>query len=116
MDLNHLHIAVSDLDRSKRFYETYLGFKERTYHGTTAFLSNSEGFDLALDPDYVPERLPKWFHMGVRLKSPDQVKVLFGMFENGSEHILRKLEEYPDHVFFHVVDPDGYKIEIYWDQ
>ncbi len=115
MDLNHLHLAVNNLAESRSFYETYLGFKERVFHGKCLFLSNDVGFDLALDPECQPESFPKWFHFGIRMKSAQEVKDLFGKLSQHPKFILRKLEEYPDFVFFHAADADGYKIEVYWE-
>jgi catechol 2,3-dioxygenase-like lactoylglutathione lyase family enzyme len=115
MDLNHLHIAVKDLTESRRFYETYLGFKERTYHGHILFLSNDQGFDMALDPKYTPEPLPKWFHFGMRMKTAEDVKNLYKNLQQEPKFIKHPLEEYPDFVFFYAVDADGYPIEVYWE-
>jgi len=115
MDLNHLHLAVKNLEESRRFYEHYLGFKERVFHGKCLFLTNNDGFDLALDPECKPEPLPKWFHIGIKLKSPESVKSLFKKLSEEPQFIYKNLEEYPDFVFFHAKDADGYKIEVYWE-
>lgn len=51
MDLNHLHLHVHDLNKTRKFYETYFDFKEHTWHGQILFLRNRDEFDLALMPD-----------------------------------------------------------------
>lgn len=115
VDLNHLHLAVKDLERSKEFYSKHFGFRERCQHGKCLFMANDQGFDLALDPECTPEELPKWFHVGVRVPSISGIKELYKTFDASKKNISRDLEEYDDLVFFHAVDPDGYKIECYWE-
>ena len=115
-DLNHIHLAVNDLEKSKQFYAQMLGFKDRTMHGKCLFMSNDEGYDLALDPEVEPVELPNWFHIGVRLPSKKSIEDLYSKFEsNGQQYVARKIERYDDFIFFHAKDPDGYKIEIYWE-
>ncbi|MCO5144328.1 MAG: VOC family protein [Oligoflexia bacterium] len=115
MDINHLHLAVKNLEESRKFYETYLGFKERTFHGNCLFLANEDGFDLALDPEFAPEELPKWFHIGLRMKTAEEVKLLYAKLKNEPQFIIREIQEYSDFIFFHMRDVDGYKLEVYWE-
>ena len=116
MDINHLHLAVNDLDASKSFYRTYFGFEDSVVHGKIQFMVNWEGFHLALDPAFKSEVLPKWFHFGVRLRSESDVEALHNKLLSEPKYISRQLEKYPGHVFFHCIDPDGYKIEVYWEE
>ena len=114
MDLNHLHLHVKNLDRAKRFYESYFGFRERIRRGVTLFLRNTSGFDIALAPDRKPEPLPDWFHFGFRLTSARAVRELHDlMISEGAE--VDDLEEYPGYVTFRCMDPDGHGIEVYWE-
>ncbi len=115
IDLNHIHIAVKDLEKSKEFYSKYLGFRERCYHGKCLFMTNDQGFDLALDPEYQPEPLPSWFHIGVKVESKASIDSFYNKFESASEYVSRPIERYDEFIFFHAVDPDGYKIECYWE-
>ena len=115
MDINHLHLAVDDLETSKKFYCEYFGFKETVIHGKIQFLENAKGFHLALDPAYEAQALPDWFHFGARLDSHAEVEDLHAKIAKGSEAVTRTLATFPGHVFFHCVDPDGYKIEVYWE-
>jgi len=116
MDLNHLHLAVDDLAASKAFYQRYFGFHATVVHGRIQFLENSAGFQLALDPAFQPEALPKWFHFGSRLASVADVEALHSKMAAEPERVVRALETHPGHVFFHCQDPDGYRIEVYWEE
>jgi catechol 2,3-dioxygenase-like lactoylglutathione lyase family enzyme len=115
MDLNHLHLHVKDIDKSRKFYEKYFGFKENILHGEILFLRNENGFDLALCPDENEWDFPKWFHFGFRLNSAIDVKVLFEKIKSDGEIIDTELEEFDDFVFFRCLDADKNKIEIYWE-
>ena len=112
MNLNHLHLHVRSVDHSKRFYESYFGFRERVRHGNILFLRNTSGFDLALVPDRTPLSLPEWFHFGFRLGSARAVRILHDhMNSQGGQ--VQDIEEYPGYVTFRCTDPSGYGIEVY---
>ena len=113
MDLNHLHLHVRNLDRAKRFYESYFGFREHMRHGNILFLRNTSGFDLALVPDREPASLPEWFHFGFRLGSENAVRKLHGRMTSGGVEV-EEIEEYDGYVTFSCEDADGYAIEVYW--
>ena len=115
MDINHLHLAVKEVERSKKFYEKCFQFQEKAWHGKMLFMENKEGFMLALDPNYEPLPLPPWFHFGLSLSSAQLVKDLYQTVKETGVKIPKPLEEYDDFVFFHCHDLDGYRIEIYWE-
>lgn len=114
MDVNHLHLHVKDLARSKRFYESYFGFRERIRHGKILFLRNADGFDLALVPDPRPSSFPEWFHFGFRLRTPLTVRKLHTRMSSEGVRI-HDLQEEDAYVTFQCKDPDGCSIEIYWE-
>lgn len=45
MDINHIHLAVKDLQNSMSFYSQNFGFQHRINHGKIVFLTNADGFD-----------------------------------------------------------------------
>jgi hypothetical protein len=52
--MEHLAFAVSDQERSRRFYETYFGFDARPprrYDDGVLMLYNRDGLSLALGPN-----------------------------------------------------------------
>lgn len=115
MDLNHLHLHVTDITATRKFYERHFKFKEHLWHGKILFLRNEFDFDLALMPDDSVWNFPSWFHFGFRLNSAEEVKILFESMMSAGEKIDTVLEEYADFVFFRCLDPDNNKIEIYWE-
>jgi catechol 2,3-dioxygenase-like lactoylglutathione lyase family enzyme len=114
MDLNHLHLHVRNVDRSKNFYESHFGFRERVRHGNILFLRNTSGFDLALVPDRMTLSFPEWFHFGFRLASARAVHTLHGHMSSKGVQV-QDIEEYPGYMTFRCTDPDGYGIEVYWE-
>jgi catechol 2,3-dioxygenase-like lactoylglutathione lyase family enzyme len=109
VDLNHLHLGVDDIDRSRAFYEQF-GFREHVWHGDTLFMRNDDGFDLALAPHGRGD-MPPWFHVGCRLGSAAEVRAL----EHSLADRVHERGEEPDFVWFRVTDPDDYQLEIYWE-
>ncbi|MEQ8763649.1 MAG: VOC family protein [Planctomycetota bacterium] len=115
MDLNHLHLHVRDVDRSREFYSTYFGFTFTLSHGDISFLSNEHLFDLALAPDPAPDPLPAWFHFGFRLDSADAVRGMREDMVTAGVAIAKELIAKDDYVSFTCEDPDHHKIEVYWE-
>jgi catechol 2,3-dioxygenase-like lactoylglutathione lyase family enzyme len=65
--MDHLAIPVRDQARSRRFYETYLGFGARAprrYDDGVLMLHDAGGFALALGPADGPVEPPAWMHFG----------------------------------------------------
>jgi catechol 2,3-dioxygenase-like lactoylglutathione lyase family enzyme len=116
MDVNHLHLHVQDVARSRAFYEAHLGFRFHVLHGRITFLRNEDGFDLALAPAESVEPLPAWFHFGTRLASPDAVRTAFERMRAAGVRMREDgLLDERDIVSFRCYDPDGYAIEVYWE-
>ena len=114
--MDHLALAVSDQDRSRRFYERYLAFSaEPTPRDDgTLMLHNAEGFSLALGPTEEPISLPAFLHFGVGLGSPDEVRAFRERLVADGVEIAGWWEE-PDYVSVKFRDPDGYVVEASWE-
>lgn len=111
MDLNHLHLHAKSIAKTRKFYETYFGFRELTWHGGILFLRNRDGFDLAIAPSRKREPLPAWFHFGFRLPDAASVRRLHRKLGRRAA----PLGEEPGFVWFRCSDPDGHSIEVYWE-
>ena len=115
--MKHLALAVHDQERSRRFYETYLGFDAspaREYDGGVLMLYNAEGFSLALGPTDEAITLPSFLHFGVDLPSPDAVRAFSARLRAGGVEIVEEWEEL-EYVSVKFLDPDGYVIEAAWE-
>jgi catechol 2,3-dioxygenase-like lactoylglutathione lyase family enzyme len=113
--MRHLALAVHDLERSRRFYETYFGFDaEPAREYDDIMLYNSDGFALALGPTNEAIRMPEFFHFGIGVSSPDQVRAFAKRLRADGVPIVGEWDE-PDYVSVKCRDPDGYVVEVAWE-
>ncbi|MEJ3749460.1 VOC family protein [Actinomycetes bacterium KLBMP 9797] len=117
MRLTHLGLPVSDVQRSRSFYETYFGFDPATaqrYPDGTVIVRDAGGFDLALHAVEQVGRDPEFLHFGFRAGTPDDVRQLRARLAADGVPIIETDDE-PDYVAIKVTDPDGHRVEIYWE-
>jgi catechol 2,3-dioxygenase-like lactoylglutathione lyase family enzyme len=115
--MDHLALAVRDQERSRRFYETYLGFgaqPARRYDDDVLMLYDADDFALALGEIDEPIRLPPFFHFGRGAESPDEVRALRDRLVADGVEIAGEWEE-PEYVSVKFLDPDGYLVEVAWE-
>jgi catechol 2,3-dioxygenase-like lactoylglutathione lyase family enzyme len=116
--LRHLGLPVRDLDRSLRFYTTYFGFDPATaqpYSDSTVIVRNADWFDLALHPaPDAPAPSSSFLHFGFAMADPEAVRALRIRLERDGVPIIERDDE-PDLVSFKCLDPDGWRVEVYWE-
>jgi catechol 2,3-dioxygenase-like lactoylglutathione lyase family enzyme len=115
--VRHLALAVSDQERSRRFYETYFGFDAeppRRYDDGVLMLYNEAGFALALGQTDEPIRLPEFLHFGIGLPKSDDVRAFRDRLVADGVPIAEEWDE-PDYVSVKCRDPDGYVVEVAWE-
>lgn len=117
MDLRHVGLPVRDVGRSLRFYATYFGFDPATatdHEDGTTIVRNAAGFDLALHPASGPAAAVDFLHVGFRVATADEVRAARTRLAADGVTVL-EVEEEPDLVSFKCLDPDGWRIEVYWE-
>lgn len=115
--MDHLALAVRDRERSRRFYETYLGFDagpSREYDDGVLMLYDARGFALALGPTDEPISFPSFLHFGLGLDSPSAVRTFRDRLVADGIEVVGEWEE-PDYVSVKFRDPDGYVVEVSWE-
>jgi len=80
------------------------------------FMTDDAEFDLALMQDNDATPLPSWFHFGCKLASAKEVGALHNEMLARGLSVAKPLYESETLASFRVRDPDGYAIEIYWEQ
>jgi catechol 2,3-dioxygenase-like lactoylglutathione lyase family enzyme len=118
MQVTHLGLPVRDERASRRFYCAYFGFdpdSAQRYEDGTVIIRDAAGIDLALHTvsgEVGP--LPAFLHFGFRLSEPAQVRSLRGRLAADGVKIVEECDE-PGLVSFKCLDPDGHRVEVYWE-
>ena len=101
MKLRHLGLPVADSQRSLAFYASYFGFDPAT---ATRY------------PDGTSDPAPHagFLHFGFGVPDAGQVHSLRERMQADGVSIVERDDE-PDLVSFKCLDPDGWRIEIYWE-
>jgi catechol 2,3-dioxygenase-like lactoylglutathione lyase family enzyme len=100
-----------------RYYAAYFGFNPATarrFEDGTVIVQNADGFDLALHTVADPEPDPEFLHFGFRMESPEEVRLLQSRMTGDGLTIL-DVSDAPDLVSFKALDPDGPRVETYWE-
>ncbi len=117
MHLRHLGLPVRDLKCSLRFYATYFGFDPATaqsYPDGTVIVRNADRFDLALHPAAGAIVPSDFLHFGFTVVDAEAVQGLRARLEGDGVPVIERADE-PDLVSFKCVDPDGWRVEVYWE-
>jgi catechol-2,3-dioxygenase len=114
--VDHLALAVSDQGRSRRFYESYLGFRAEPEprEDGVLMLHDVSGFSLALGETEEPISVPGFLHFGVGLPTPEDVRAFAERLAKEGVEIVGTWDE-SDYVSVKFRDPDGYVVEAGWE-
>ena len=112
---HHFCIRVSNLERSKVFYKSMLGFSEHfvVHHTdtiTSVFLLSEDKaiqIQLLIIPGTVPEHMA-YGHFGMRVENIQKSLA----FHREAGCISQELVEQPHQYNYFIADPDGYETEI----
>lgn len=118
MRLTHLGLPVRDRERSRRFYETYFGFgagPATEYLDGTLIIRSADGFDLALHEDPDPAADPDFMHFGFACANAAEVEAMLERMRNDGVTIVERWDE-PELSSFKCLDPDGHRVEVYWEE
>lgn len=108
---NHYTLAVSDLDKSFKFYRDILGLKPLCKWPKGAyFLAGDFWFCLNLDHHRKPEPDAHYTHFAFTVSKEDFLKMVELLTESGVRPF--KENSSPGDSFY-FLDPDGYRLEIH---
>jgi catechol 2,3-dioxygenase-like lactoylglutathione lyase family enzyme len=114
----HIALAVSDQERSRRFYETYFDFDSQTAwvaEDGTLLIEGPGDVLLALGETDEPIQLPTFLHFGfVGAETPAEVRAFRDRLTSEGVDIVEFCDE-PDYVSLKCRDPDGYVIQFSWE-
>ena len=109
--LNHITIAVKDLERSFQFYSKILGFSPLMKHSKGAyFLAGDCWFCLDLDLTTRLEPLPEYTHFAFSVSQENFEKMAIQIKKSESKIWKENISE-GESIYF--LDPDGHKLEVH---
>lgn len=117
MRLRHLGLPVRDHQRSIAFYARWFGFDPATattYPDGTVIVRDADGFDLALHPVAEVGPAPEFLHFGFALPSGDAVRDLHRRLLAEGVPVV-EFDDEPELVSLKCLDPDGWRVEVYWE-
>lgn len=121
--IGHVHLKVSDLERSVAFYQDVLGFEVTQRYGESAAFLSFGGYHHHLGLNTwqskggapAPKRSPGLFHFAILYPTQRDLAVAFKrLVDRGM-----KLDGAADHgvsLALYLHDPDENGIELYWDR
>ncbi len=112
--LNHIQIAVSNLERSIEFYTGLLGMHELFREGPLVFLQSAEGrdvFTLRHAQGPVDSAAGGMQHFGFAVRHEDHAAAVEEARRLGAE-VLDVGQHGDNGLYAYIKDPDGYIIEI----
>ena len=121
--IGHVHLKVSDLDKSLAFYQGILGFEVTQKYGTqAAFISaggyhhhiglntwHSKGFEPA------PENHPGLYHTAILYPTRKDLAVALQRLIS-AKYPLTGASDHGVSEALYLDDPDGNGVELYWDK
>ena len=111
LGINHITIAVTDLDRSFNFYKNILGFKPLMKHSCGAYLLAGDlWFCLDLDLSTRKGALQEYTHFAFTVRQAD-FSILSEKLRSSNAQIWKDNTSEGDSIYF--LDPDGHKLEIH---
>jgi catechol 2,3-dioxygenase-like lactoylglutathione lyase family enzyme len=114
--LTHVHLAVSDLDRSLRFYTEVFGMEEQFRDGPGLVFLRTPGAEDSITLNHQPNRTGRGSagieHIGFRLIDKTDLDAAIRLVEASGGQLVERGEHQPGRPFAYVSDPDGYVIEL----
>lgn len=116
--LTHINLAVLDPERSLRFYERVFGVTEYYRDRESIQVQGPGEFDVIAfeKSNSIAGKTVGITHFGFRLFTPDDIEVAVREVEDAGGKILDRGEFGPGLPFLYCQDPDGYEIEIWYEQ
>ncbi len=115
--LTHIALKVKDVKRSLAFYQAVFGVRTMYVHDhfiqvQTPGTNDIIVFETAAEPF---DNTRTGFHFGFRLRQPGPVGELATVVEQAGGKLKEQGEFVPGEPFFFFYDPDGYEIEVWFE-
>ena len=109
IQLNHITLAVSDVESSFRFYKDVMGFRPLCKWNKGAyFLVGELWFCLNLDSNEI--KRPDYTHIAFSVPAEEYEQMKLNILKSGAKQFQENKSE-GDSLYFE--DPDGHKLEVH---
>ena len=115
--LTHIALAVSDVERSSRFYQEVFGAVEVYRQAEFAQLQTPGTRDV-LVLEHAPDRAGPGggiAHFGFRLPAASDINLAREAVEAAGGKVREQGEFVPGEPYLFAIDPDGYEFEIWYE-
>ena len=119
LGIRHVHLLVTDHERSVAFYKAVFGMEVGFRDGDILFLHSPGGRDdLALHPAVTEAEQARvgdqggYEHFGITVKDRSRLDEAISLVIEAGGALVDKGEHAPGIPYAYVADPDGYVIEI----
>ena len=115
MKLNHIDLQVSDVPRTREFFETHFGlrcvFQRRN---EIALMEDDAGLSFGVSNLFgsAPPAYPPDFHIGFILDTEAEVRAVHERLRNAGVPIRTELSRGGPNIYFMCVGPDSIVIEV----
>lgn len=115
--LTHIGLAVRDLERSFRFYERVFGVREVYRDAETIHVQTPGSRDVIVFEQNGSNNgaMRGVTHFGFRLVDPKDIDAAVESARRAGGKILERGEFVPGEPYVYIADPDGYKVEIWFE-
>jgi catechol 2,3-dioxygenase len=121
--IGHVHLKVSDLDRSLAFYHELLGFEITQRYGSQAVFISAGGYHhhIGLNTWHskgagpAPENAPGLYHTAILYATRKDLAVILKRLLE-AKYPLTGASDHGVSEALYLDDPDGNGVELYWDK
>ena len=121
--IGHIHLKVSDLERSLKFYRDLLGFEVQQYYGDNAVFISAGGYHhhIGLNTWHsrnagpAPVRAAGLFHTAILYPTRKDLAVVLRRLI-GANYPLTGAADHGVSEAIYLDDPDRNGVELYWDK
>ena len=121
--IGHVHLKVSDLQRSLDFYSGLLGFEVTTMYGEQAAFISAGGYHhhIGLNTWYSKDQLPGpvshpgLFHTAILYPSRKDLAMILNRL-NKADYPITGASDHGVSEAIYLNDPDENGVELYWDK
>lgn len=121
--IGHVHLKVSDLNRSLAFYCDLLGFEITTMYGTDAAFISAGGYHhhIGLNTWYsknggpAPLQSAGLFHTAILYPTRKDLAIIYKRIKN-SDYSFTGFADHGVSEALYLNDPDENGVELYWDK